>query len=588
MQRARWLLRRGVGKGGIAIRVRLMLVGAGTAAAMLAALMLATGAAARTSSGLGWGTNAHGQLGQGWVGDEATEPVGLVDVSSGIKQLAGAGALLTSGEFVSWGSTGQLQHVETNVETKSGEKWASPVEQVAGNDGHRIYLLENGRVETNGSNIFGELGNGTEGTEKENCEEGGLGEPGKITVCASAAPVPVETGYSLSAEGQATSVGALNNVSYVFSDGANDGVIKEGKVFTWGENREEQVCDGHEKYERELEGGTIEKVERGEAADVPIEVPGVSEAASAAFGAGTTQGGHLLILLKDHKVLGCGGDEDAQLCLGHDTATKTRTLEPTELPLLGSEVSQVEGSFEDSFAITSKGELLGCGADTEGQLGIKATEDCFKRDYLCIESPTKILADVTQISSQFNYSAAIAEGKVYTFGINAGGRLGNGLTGASDGICKDKKTEREEKECEEIENTENNLEPKEVKGASDVTEVQALEDAVLGTTSGTPPSPIPGRLALSPGTVSGTSALIVEWEWPHEHEGQWLVSYRRAGTEEAFTKTNFSCESERHPPCRDTIASLAPETEYEVALSERHAGTPSFTRRRILGTSGPA
>jgi hypothetical protein len=118
--------------------------------------------------------------------------------------------------------------------------------------------------------------------------------------------------------------------------------------------------------------------------------------------------------------------------LGDGTTTDQTTPEEVSLPG-GVEPVQVAtggGSYEFSLVLGANGELYTAGDDSEGQLGIgqdSGTSDTFVE----VELPEGVTA--TSIAAGVAYAlAAGSNGKVYAWGYNPYGELGDGTTTSED------------------------------------------------------------------------------------------------------------------------------------------------------------
>jgi alpha-tubulin suppressor-like RCC1 family protein len=118
-----------------------------------------------------WGANTFGQLGNGTSGDgtESDIPVKVVNIGTGVKQIAAGGdfslALMNNGTVKSWGRNedGQLGNGTDTPRNKPGPvSNLSNVKAIASDSSarHALALLDNGTVKSWGLNFDGQLGNG--------------------------------------------------------------------------------------------------------------------------------------------------------------------------------------------------------------------------------------------------------------------------------------------------------------------------------------------------------------------------------------------------------------------------------------------
>ncbi len=344
-------------------------------------------AAAETPTVAGWGSNYHYDLGAGYRSSISAVPL-FVQGLSGVKQVAiggGSGfAVLENGTLDAWGGndSGQLGN---GTKGKSPRPQPVPglteITAVAVAGEHVLALRANGHVYAWGGDTYGELGNGTTCKGKENCA---LWQTTPIEVAGITTAVSVATG------------------------GATDAVIlRNGSVEAWGENLHGEIGDGT----------FVEKTS-------PTVIKGLNNVKQVAIGGQPTLGGHALALLSNGTVESWGG----VLHQGIGNVTGEGTATPTPVPGLGN-VVQVSAGWTDSDALLANGTLLSWGENIEGELGHRSTETCGQRRVPCSRKPTPVPGSYTSVSaSGFEYTAAVSDRHVYTWGRNRFGNLGNGST----------------------------------------------------------------------------------------------------------------------------------------------------------------
>jgi len=137
-----------------------------------------------------WGYNAHGQLGNGTNEDSAT-PVNVSALEGMVTAIA-AGyahtvALLDDGSVRSWGLNwqGQLGNATTTSSTApvTVVGLTGPVTALAAGEYHTVALLDDGTVQTWGSNDYGQLGDGTTTSSSTPVTVTGLG--GRVIAIAA-------------------------------------------------------------------------------------------------------------------------------------------------------------------------------------------------------------------------------------------------------------------------------------------------------------------------------------------------------------------------------------------------------------------
>jgi alpha-tubulin suppressor-like RCC1 family protein len=121
-----------------------------------------------------WGYNHRGQLGDGNLGINSDTPVDVVGMASGIAAIAGGlhhtCALTQAGGVKCWGWNTNGQLGDNNPGTNSDIPvdvvgLASGVAAITGGRSHACALTEAGGVKCWGWNIFGQLGDGNSGTD---------------------------------------------------------------------------------------------------------------------------------------------------------------------------------------------------------------------------------------------------------------------------------------------------------------------------------------------------------------------------------------------------------------------------------------
>jgi alpha-tubulin suppressor-like RCC1 family protein len=315
-----------------------------------------------------WGTNVHGQLGDGTTTTSLT-PVELVSATNYLAVAAGQrhslGLKLDRTVWTwGWNGHGQLGN-GTTVDS------ANPV-QVSGlsnivavatggstNDAassHCLALKADGTVVAWGANGSGQLGNGT--------------------LISTSAPVAVSslTGVAAVAVGQFHSL-ALK---------------ADGTVWKWGN-------DGS----------------GNPSSSTPVQVAGLSGIIGIAAG-----GYHSLVLKNDGKVWGWGDNLYGQL---GDGSTTDRTA-PVQVSGL-TNVARIAGGTFHSFAINTAGAVLAWGRNNVGQLGDGTTNN--RSSFVTIGG----VSGVEVLSAGDVHSIAIkTNGSVWSWGGNAAGQLGDGTT----------------------------------------------------------------------------------------------------------------------------------------------------------------
>jgi alpha-tubulin suppressor-like RCC1 family protein len=238
-------------------------------------------AVATDGSVYAWGSNASGQLGDGTTALRHTPvrinlPVGVRAVSAGQHHSMALGA---NGSVWTWGRnvSGQIGSGNTSAPyqlTPYSVSLGQGATAIAAGGTHSMALLSNQKVMVWGSNVYGQLGNGT---------------------TATAQPVPVQSG--LAAPAAAISAGADFSLA----------IDSSGAVWSWGRNTSGQLGDG-----------TIAQ------RTSPVPVVGLTDAVAISAG-----GFHVLALRPDCPFWAWGANDKGQL--GDGTVTGRRTVTQSQL-----------------------------------------------------------------------------------------------------------------------------------------------------------------------------------------------------------------------------------------------------------------
>jgi alpha-tubulin suppressor-like RCC1 family protein len=454
------------------------------------ALAAATGAlpaAAQATSVVGWGTNFHYDLGAGYRSGQSNLPVSVQRLT-GIKEVAAGGgsgiALMNDGTLQAWGgnSNGQLgDGTFTSSATPKPVPGVTGVVKIAMYGEHVAALLGNGHVLTWGSNLFGQLGNGTTGEGKER------------NISRSAVPVEVK--------------GITNAVSLGLGGASDAAVLANGTVLAWGENQSGELGDGT----------TVEK-------DLPTPVKNLSNVKSVVIGGVATLGGHSAALLNDGTVVAWGVDK-----------TGNTSLTPTRVAGLSS-VVQISAGYTDTFALLSNGTLESWGTDGSGELGYRTTETCGRQLLPCSRQPRPVpgISGASSVTaSGFQFAAAVAQGKVFAWGRNQYGQLGNGSKSVS-------------------------APSKQVVGLTSVTQVASAEQHSIAIVE-QPPIPSLFEVEAGPGT------LTMRWAAMQITE-PWRISYRLMSFPQSLFAIPLSLPSSSSS---HTFTGLVSGKPYEVKLGSR-------------------
>jgi alpha-tubulin suppressor-like RCC1 family protein len=174
----------------------------------------------------------------------------------------------------------------------------------------------------------------------------------------------------------------------------------DGRVWAWGNNQRGQLGDG----------STTRRL-------TPVQVASLADVKAVAAGFG-----HSLALKNDGSVWAWGDNEWGQLGDGSTTDRHT----PVQVANLG-EVDAIAAGFGHSLALTRDGRVWAWGANTSGQLGDATLDD--RLTPVRVKMSPALAGVVVGLAAGGVHSLALEQdGRVWTWGGNAYGQLGNGDT----------------------------------------------------------------------------------------------------------------------------------------------------------------
>jgi alpha-tubulin suppressor-like RCC1 family protein len=338
---------------------------------------------------LAWGGNSAGQLGDNSTASHATPvpiaqgavPLGtrFVQVSAGY---AYSLALTADGTVYAWGSNsfGQLGDNSTVYRSApvalalqyvpAGIRFT----QIAAGQNHSLALAADGALYSWGSSLDGQLGNGT--TDH------------LLPMSVAPGMAPPDTRYKQIAAGSFHSLA----------------LATDGKVYAWGNNARGQLGDGTTTSRAFL-----------------VEVlPGTAPAGTryVQLSAGSN---HTLALAADGNAYGWGYNGYGQLGDG----TTTDRLVPTPTASTGTRFTQVAAGQSHSLALAADGTPYAWGSNSNAQLGDNSTTQRLAPVALAAGAAT----GYTQTAAGNSHSVALtATGGLYAWGFNSYGQLGDGTT----------------------------------------------------------------------------------------------------------------------------------------------------------------
>ena len=327
-----------------------------------------------------WGSNLHGQLGNGESGSTAhsSTPVEVEDISDAVALGAGwehTCAVHATGEVSCWGDDSQGE-LGNGVRVNSVALPAKVVGldnaiDVSAGHWHTCALRSTGAVSCWGLNKDGQLGNDDMGVD-------------------SAVPVSVKD---------------ISDAVKVSANGEHAcAVHATGEVSCWGDNWQGELGNG----------------QAGSESSVPVKVVGLDNAIDVSAGHWHT------CALRSTGAVSCwGNNELGQIGNGETYIEKilddSFVAEPTEVDSLDDAVAITSGSHF-SCAVRETGQIACWGSNSDGQLGNGEVDSSNL-------SPDLVsgIDDAIGVSAGRTHTCAVREGgSVSCFGWNLYGQLGNG------------------------------------------------------------------------------------------------------------------------------------------------------------------
>lgn len=434
-----------------------------------------------------WGDNYHGQLGQIFKDDYELSPV-PVEGLAGITEVAAGSsfdlALLSNGNVVSWGGNlyGELGddtrlanweegygHVAVDEWTQGAKKPSefpelTNVKQIAAGNVHGLALMKDGTVKAWGSDEYGQLGDGRQGFESQTNINQRVARTVEWPAVAKTEKVVVK-GFAKERRVK-VAAGRLTNILAVAIGGGSDyALTSEHTVLAWGSDTEGQL--GLDLSEPGPEGCETE-VAHFPRSEPCSTVPRLVEWTNPRTGrreplkeveaivAGQFSA---YALLENGHVVSWGGNREGQLGTGAvTTPPHSSELPPEEVRLNDNKegqsgealsgVVELAAGYDDVLARVQKAareEVVGWGSAREGALALETgsapvvncrngpspkQEGSSSEPIACVKKATSIprleALHPQALAAGNDYGLALSGGRVYSWGRNEHGELGNG------------------------------------------------------------------------------------------------------------------------------------------------------------------
>jgi len=380
-----------------------------------------------------WGDNSNGQLGRttstNSYNARPEQVPGLTHVRSVSLGLHFSVALLKDGTVWAWGvnGVGQLGNgtrtsspSPVQVKISSTGELTHAVAIEAGYE-HTIALLDDGSVQSWGSNARSQIGVGTDGGWHLFAVRSNLEGIAVSAAAGRAHSIIVKNNLTVWTWGNGEH-GQLGNgrlddhmppalvpgLCYITAIAANSlytvALRNDGTVWTWGDNLYGQLGN--------------EAIPVGGQSSIPVQVTGLSDVKAIAAGAN-----HVVALERDGTVWTWGFGGSGQL--GYDLIGTNYSTIPGRVPGLSGVLSIAAGETFTA-ALTSDGTVWTWGGNQEKQLGYETGTP----HYNSVPKQVPQLNHVESIAAGFRHMLAIKrDGTVWAWGGNSSGQLGNGKAG---------------------------------------------------------------------------------------------------------------------------------------------------------------
>jgi alpha-tubulin suppressor-like RCC1 family protein len=344
----------------------------------------------------GCGCNNCVQLGLGPDARDRTTftPITIPDLKNGVQiQQVAAGVantlvLLTNGQLYGCGANdyGQLglgdaqNHITFTSIIISGLKESAQIQQVVAGWNHTFVLLTNGQLYGCGDNYDGQLG---------------LGDyQDRVTFTPIIIP-NLEEGVKI----QQVVAGSSHTLV----------LLTNGQLYGCGGNFDGELGLGDKEERTTFTLITIPNLEKG------VKIQQV-----------VTESSHTLVLLTNGQLYGCGDNDSGQLGLGD--SQKRTTFTQIIIPALKDNVriQQVVTGWDYTLVLLTNGQLYGCGANGNGQLGLGNSKNCTIFTQIIIPELKDDVGIQQVVTGSAHTLVLLTNEQLYGCGDNSSSQLGLG------------------------------------------------------------------------------------------------------------------------------------------------------------------
>ena len=331
-----------------------------------------------------WGNNEFGNTGNGTTNNQTTPH--LVEINGKIKNVVSylgntVFAITEEGKLYSWGKniSGQVGNGTTNNQTTPYlVEINGKIKDVDSSCDETIYAItEEGKLYSWGNNISGQVGNGTTNNQT--------------------------TPYLVEIDGKIKNVVSSCDDT-VFA------ITEDGKLYSWGKNNHGQIGDGKandDNSSNQLTPHLVVGID-GKVKDIIIDNYTV------------------YAITEEDKLYSWGNNQRGQVGSSNpDNQNEPMIKSPEELSIVGK-VKNIFISFNDTvYAVTEEGKLYSWGNNTKGQVGNGKSGDNVKQiESHLVEGIDGKVKDI--VLSPHTVFVITEEGKLYSWGQNNKGQVGNG------------------------------------------------------------------------------------------------------------------------------------------------------------------